>query len=277
MWNNIREKTGIEDIDELVMVFLQLEQRKMTRVKEANQLVSQIRALKVAEKEMKEERASYLKENEDKLAKRKAFVRSLEKDVAKCKESIAQAEAKTREHLTVIRTLSGPVRTLFDKLNSEELTLVLGKFLPTPLLLHAGSGSVVAVAGSDDAAGALGGDDDDINPSQVLSMMGFIEQRITECAQFYQAHVASVRAGAANTGKDGKDGNNSHHKRLKSAFSRGPAVPSGKLKEQFETSLHKIMSITSNRPTRDIDPSEKPLSYEELKAQALAELKGIKT
>ena len=36
MWKNIREKTGIEDIDELVMVFLQLEQRKMTRVKARN-------------------------------------------------------------------------------------------------------------------------------------------------------------------------------------------------------------------------------------------------
>mgnify|MGYP003885269231 CR=1 FL=1 len=259
MWKNIREKTGIEDIDELVMVFLQLEQRKMTRVKEANQLVSQIRALKVAEKEMKEERASYLKQNEDKLAKRKAFVRSLEKDVAKCKDSIAQAEAKTQEHLSVIRSLAGPVRTLYEKLNSEDLTLVLGKFLPTPLLMAGGKAAGVML---EDAA-----DDDDVNPTQVLNMMGLIEQRITECAQFYQAHVASVRA--ATNSKD--------NKKLKNAFVRGPNVPSGKLKEQFETSLHKIMSITANRPTRDIDPSEKPLSYDELKAQALAELKGIKT
>lgn len=263
MWKNIREKTGIEDIDELVMVFLQLEQRKMTRVKEANQLVSQIRALKVAEKEMKEERASYLKENEDKLAKRKAFVRSLEKDVVKCKESIAQAEAKTQEHLSVIRALAGPVKALFDKLNSEDLTLVLGKFLPTPLLM-AGGNSVAGAILDDDLS-----DPDEVHPQQVLTMMGLIEQRITECVQFYQAHVASVRVGSGGPTRDTK--------RIKNTFSRGPNVPSGKLQEQFETSLHKIMSITSNRPSRDIDPSEKPLSYEELKAQALAELKGIKT
>lgn len=257
MWKNIREKTGIEDIDELVMVFLQLEQRKMTRVKEANQLVGQIRALKVAEKELKEERAAYLKENEDKLAKRKAFVRSLEKDVSKCKDSIAQAESKTQEHLSVIRSLAGPVRALYDKLNSEDLTLVLGKFLPTPLLAS-GKGAIADMS-----------DPDEVNPQQVLNMMGLIEQRITECVQFYQAHVASVRVVAGSPARDTR--------KIKSTFSRGPNVPSGKLQEQFETSLHKIMSITSNRPSRDIDPSEKPLSYEELKAQALAELKGIKT
>ena len=302
MWKNIREKTGIEDIDELVMVFLQLEQRKMTRVKEANQLVSQIRALKVAEKEMKEERASYLRENEDKLAKRKAFVRGLEKDVAKCKESIAAAESKTQEHLSVIRALAGPVRALYEKLNSEELTLVLGKFLPTPLLMSGGKGGVAGVPGAilEDPLGSgltEADGDDDVNPTQVLSMMGLIEQRITECAQFYQAHVASVRSGSAtSTGAGSGSGSGSgnsapnasprdatsaggggSNRRLKTAFARGPNVPSGKLKEQFENSLHKIMSITSNRPTRDIDPSEKPLSYEELKAQALAELKGIKT
>ena len=285
MWKNIREKTGIEDIDELVMVFLQLEQRKMTRVKEANQLVSQIRALKVAEKEMKEERASYLKENEEKLAKRKAFVRSLEKDLAQCKESISAAESKTQEHLSVIRALAGPVRALYEKLSSEELTLVLGKFLPTPLLMSGPGGKSIAAGGlTDDTGGGAGDDDDDVNPTQVLSMMGLVEQRVTECAQFYQAHVASVRgpvgggAGGGGSGPAGASPKDSNaNKRLKSAFSRGPSVPSGKLKEQFETSLHKIMSITSNKPTRDIDPSDKPLSYEELKAQALAELKGIKT
>jgi hypothetical protein len=257
MWKNIREQTGIEDIDELVMVFLQLEQRKMTRVKEANQLVSQIRALKIAEKEMKEERAAYLKENEDKLAKRKAFVRGLEKDVSKCKEAIIMAENKTQEHLSVIKALSGPVKSLHEKLTSKELTQVLGKFLPTPLLMSGGQS--VSVLGDSVS--------DEVNPMQVLNMMGLIEQRITECVQFYQAHVASV-----NTNMDDNESN-----KIKNTFSRGPTLPSGKLKEQYEASLHKIMSITSNRPSRDIDPSEKPLSYEELKAQALAELKGLKT
>jgi hypothetical protein len=230
--------------------------------------------------------ARYLKENENKLAKRKAFVRGLERDVAKCKEAIAQAESKTQEHLSVIRALAGPVRALHAKLNSEELTQVLGKFLPAPLLNAAGKSAVAAAAEQE----ALSSEDsEELTPSQVLGMMGVIEQRITECVQFYQAHIASVRAsngggGAGGSGANSAGGSSTSPregggggKRGRNAFSRGPAVPSGKLKEQLETSLHKIMSITSNRPTRDIDPSEKPLSYEELKAQALAELKGIKT
>ena len=34
---------GVEEIEELVMVFVTLEQQKMARLKEANQLASQIR------------------------------------------------------------------------------------------------------------------------------------------------------------------------------------------------------------------------------------------
>ena len=35
---------GVKDIEQLVNVFVRLEQQKMTRVKEANQLINQIRA-----------------------------------------------------------------------------------------------------------------------------------------------------------------------------------------------------------------------------------------
>ena len=110
-------------------------------------------------------------------------------------------------------------------------------------------------------------------------------------------------------------------------FQRGPSAPMGKLREHLDASIHKIMSITSNRPKKyvHIHPSasmdaksvwalhvclhacvgtralpyqtfislvwcnsnddssiphgnnnEKPLSYSELKAQALHELKGLK-
>ena len=107
------------------------------------------------------------------------------------------------------------------------------------------------------------------------------------------------------------------------SYQRGPSTPMGKLREHLDASIHKIMSITSNRPKKyvHIHPSasmdaksvwalhvclhacvgtralpyqtfislvwcnsnddsmshnEKPLSYAELKAQALHELKGLK-
>merc|ERR1719194_310322 len=105
MWNSIREQTGVEEIDELVMVFLRLEQQKMTRVKEANHLVNQIRALKAQEKEMKEERAAFIRENEERMARRKAYIRSLEKDIGRCEKSIHDMKSKTQNHLNVIESL----------------------------------------------------------------------------------------------------------------------------------------------------------------------------
>ena len=47
MWSNISEKTGVDDIDELVLTFMQLEQKKMTKVKEANTLIEQIKQVGV--------------------------------------------------------------------------------------------------------------------------------------------------------------------------------------------------------------------------------------
>merc|ERR1711881_324591 len=99
MWNKIRHETGVEEIEELVMVFVTLEQQKMARLKEANQLASQIRALKAQEKEMKEEREAFIRENEERMARRKAYIRSLEKDIGRCEKSIHDMKTKTSTHV----------------------------------------------------------------------------------------------------------------------------------------------------------------------------------
>merc|ERR1711937_921853 len=113
--------------------------------------------------------------------------------------------------------------------------------------------------------------EDEVTPQQALHWMGFIEQRTTEIVQFYQAHLNSQR---------GKNPRTPSRKSTLDdiSFQRGPSVPSGKLREHLDASIHKIMSITSNRPKNNDDMNshnEKPLSYSELKAQALHELKGL--
>jgi len=268
MWNSIREQTGVKDIGQLVNVFVRLEQQKMTRVKEANQLINQIRALKAQGKEMKEEREAFIRENEERMARRKAYIRSLEKDIGRCEKSIHDTKTKTQAHLSVIQSLLSPLQDLHQRLTAKELTTKLEKFLPTP--------SYFANINNDEtktAAKAIRGDEE-ATPQQALHWMGFIEQRTTEIVQFYQAHLNSQRGKNPRTPsrKSTLDDIN---------FQRGPSAPSGKLREHLDASIHKIMSITSNRPKNNDDNvggnnNEKPLSHSELKAQALHELKGLK-
>jgi len=270
MWNNIRQQTGIEDIGKLVDVFVGLEQQKMTRVKEANKLVNQIRALKAQEKEMKEEREAFIRENEERMARRKAYIRALEKDIGRCEKAIFDMNIKAQTHINIIDSLIQPLHDLHQRLTARELTAKLEKFLPTP--------SYFANVNIDEAkatAKKKRKDQEKATPQQALHWMGFIEQRTTEIVQFYQAHLNSQKGKHPRTPsrKSTQDDLN---------FQRGPSAPSGKLREHLDASIHKIINITSNRPkNRDEEsmPSnnnEKPLSYAELKAQALHELKGIK-
>lgn len=270
MWNSIREQTGVEEIDELVMVFLRLEQQKMTRVKEANHLVNQIRALKAQEKEMKEEREAFIRENEERMARRKAYIRSLEKDIERCEKSIHDMKSKTQTHLNVINSLVKPLQNLYQRLTSRELITKLEKFLPTPIYLNNINADETKTSPSKPAKS-----EEDVTPHQALQWMGFIEQRTTEIVQFYQAHLNSQR---------GKNLRTPSRKSVMDdiSFQRGPSAPSGKLREQLNASMHKIMTITSNRAKGSEDSNmgsgnnEKPLTYSELKAQALHELKGLK-
>lgn len=271
MWSKIKEETQVEEIDELVMVFLRLEQQKMTRVKEANHLVNQIRALKAQEKEMKEQREAFIRENEERMARRKAFIRSLEKDIERCEKAIGDMKGKTQAHLNVVTSLVKPLQNLYGRLTSNELRNKLDKFLPSPVYLHHNSNK-------DNALPSEAGNDGDVTPQQVLQWMGFIEQRTTEIVQFYQAHLSTL--------SKAKNPPRTPSRKVivdDFGFQRGPTAPSGKLQEQLDASMHKIINITSNRPQRDNDAgnassgnNEKPLSYSELKAQALHELKGLK-
>merc|ERR1711934_1244399 len=256
MWNNIRQQTGLEDIQKLVDVFVGLEQQKMTRVKEANKLVNQIRALKAQEKEMKEEREAFIRENEERMAR--------------CEKAIFDMNIKSQTHVNIIDSLIQPLHDLHQRLTAKELTAKLEKFLPTP--------SYFANVNIDEAkatAKKKRKDQEKATPQQALHWMGFIEQRTTEIVQFYQAHLNSQKGKHPRTPsrKSTQDDLN---------FQRGPSAPSGKLREHLDASIHKIINITSNRPKNrdeEIMPSnnnEKPLSYAELKAQALHELKGIK-
>ena len=241
----------------------------MTRLKEANQLASQIRALKVTEKEMKEEREAFIRENEERMARRKAYIRSLEQEIGRCEKSIHDTKTKTQANFIVIQSLVKPLQNLHEHLTAKELTTKLEKFLPTP--------SYFANINNDEtktAARAIKGDAE-ATPQQALHWMGFIEQRTTEIVQFYQAHLNSQR------GKNPRTPSRTKSTLDDINLQRGPSAPSGKLREHLDASIHKIMSITSNRPKNNDDNvggnnSEKPLSHSELKAQALHELKGLK-
>jgi len=264
MWNKIRHETGVEEIEELVMVFVTLEQQKMARLKEANQLASQIRALKAQEKEMKEEREAFIRENEERMARRKAFIRTLEQDIGRCEKSIHDTKTKTQAHLSVVESLTQPMKNLHQQLTAKELTAKLDKLLPTP--------SYFANINTDEtkATTKKKAKDEEVTPQQALHWMGFIEQRTTEIVQFYQAHLNSRKTPSRTPSrKSALDDIN---------FQRGPFAPSGKLREHLDASIHKIMSITSNRPKKDDDigNNERPLTRAELKAQALHELKGLK-
>ena len=46
--------------------------------------VPPVQALKAQEKEMKEEREAFIRENEERMARRKAYIRALEKDIGRC-------------------------------------------------------------------------------------------------------------------------------------------------------------------------------------------------
>ena len=43
-----------------------------------------VQALKAQEKEMKEEREAFIRENEERMARRKAYIRTLEQDIGRC-------------------------------------------------------------------------------------------------------------------------------------------------------------------------------------------------
>ena len=43
-----------------------------------------MQALKAQEKEMKEEREAFIRENEERMARRKAYIRTLEQDIGRC-------------------------------------------------------------------------------------------------------------------------------------------------------------------------------------------------
>ena len=98
-------------------------------------------ALKAQGKEMKEEREAFIRENEERMARRKAYIRSLEKDIGQCEvkeserwgqarykargyscrvcfslivvraqKSIHDMKTKTQAHLSVIQSLISPLQ-----------------------------------------------------------------------------------------------------------------------------------------------------------------------
>lgn len=264
MWSTIRRETKLENIDDLVQVFLQLEQRKMARVKEANALVHQIRTLKAEERAMESERNAYMKENDQRMAKRKAFIVSLERDVAQCDEAIADLKAKNNSHRQIMESLASPVKRIYSQVINPELHRRLQKFLPQPLAKPVPG---LALAFGNDRRGRATGAE--VASSKIMDMMAFIEQRVTEMVQFYQAHMSMSGGGSTPNKKNNSGSGSEGGADDTSVFMNGPAEPTGTLVQHFKQARPRIMTMAGlTGRNKEADSADRPLSSKELMRMA---------
>ncbi len=255
MWKNIKEETGIEDINVLVNAFMKLEQKKIVLLKEANRLVGVLQDHMADIRELQKDETEFMKQEKEKAAKRKALKNQIEKEIASLDLRISTIHfAMKKMNVTIIK-LQDPISKLHEGLMDEKVTREVDRKFRR-------KANPVAEVGNNSIAATE-------NLGQTQTQMYRIENRIRELVQIFQAYSHD---------KPLQKSPKSPKKQNQFLFEQpAPFVKSGTghLRQHFNNAYLKIMHVTSKHSMDKADgdgeqeklPS-KPLSRKELEKQA---------
>jgi hypothetical protein len=262
LWNHIQSRTGLSDVDQLAMVFVQMEEIKMQKLTEASSIISDMKTIARETKEMEAERDALVAEKNRKNRKQKQFLVNLQRRVESVESEVDKERTRIARTNALVQALFAPAERLRRTVvESPELPEVVQRELPE---LDGATGADPDAAGGNLFAETVE------TQAQLLEAFAAIERRATELTHYYLAlrmenKVARERERAKDMGKGVRA---SSRRRRGPAIAQGPATSSGDLQKVLQRQQDEIVAevVSKYPPSRKEKESrqwrgrEKPLT-----------------
>eukprot|EP00941_MAST-03F_sp_MAST-3F-sp1_P003647 g3647.t1 len=285
LWNKIKERTGLHNIDDLCNVFVQLEQIKMKKILEANNIISDLKAMISDTEEMKKEREAIVRQKNKDSVRQKNLIYNLRQKVEKVEREVNESQIQVQRALSLINMLSGPMQTLRNNIICAPN---MPKELDEAISIPDYSTSLNCFSEMPSPIIELEAEVRD-NPSCILKPLSEVEHRAAEIIQFSLASQIELqqqreRRRARNMGK--KEYTEHHFPSLRFA---GPQYKSGTLNRMIHTKGKHITQeldrrYLKSRKQKNRDEfslyydrgAEKPLFEKEIKSMVWADFSPSK-
>lgn len=127
-FHTIKEATGIEDIDQLVNKFIEVEDKNFALFNYVNELNNEIEQLQEQINESQAEIEKFKSEEVEMASQRKALLKGLEDNLSSSTEQADQYDTQFKQSKKIIEQLKSGVDSLFNKINCDRsaITDMLG-------------------------------------------------------------------------------------------------------------------------------------------------------
>lgn len=155
-FHTIKEATGIEDIDQLVNKFIEVEDKNFALFNYVNELNNEIEQLQEQINENQAEIEKFKSEEVEMASQRKALLKGLEDNLSSSTEQADQYDTQFKQSKKIIEQLKSGVDSLFNKINCDRSAIT-------------------------DMLGGTSG----VTDANMMQFLGLIEQRTNELLQVH--------------------------------------------------------------------------------------------
>jgi len=121
LWHNIMARTGVKTSDEMVLIFMNLEEQKVARARDINNLHLELKSLQADQKALEDDRASYINDNRDKVMRRKDFIPKLEAMMDRFTSKTTTLREEMDRYNAWLQSAVPHIKALFQALNEKNM------------------------------------------------------------------------------------------------------------------------------------------------------------
>lgn len=155
-FQTIKEATGIEDIDQLVSKFIEVEDKNFALFNYVNELNNEIELLQEQISESREDIEKFKSEEVEMASQRKALLKGLEDSLSSSTEQADQYDTQYKQSKKILEQLKSGVDSLFNKISCDRSAIT-------------------------DMLGGTSG----VTDANMMQFLGLIEQRTNELLQVH--------------------------------------------------------------------------------------------